>query len=140
MPTDTSENGLETRNSNLQPAPGVGLAPRGEPGLHRCGGSWLLKELCKFAPFPFRGRPGADDAESLWATTARRLSSGYSCLRPSEWSCGFSEMSNPWPGTVSMARLVSRSPLGFLGRSYSPIFVLPSTWFQRTRLPDRARM
>ena len=25
-----------------------------------------VKELCKFAPFPFGGRPGADDAESLW--------------------------------------------------------------------------
>ena len=31
MPTDTSEKGLETRICNL--APGVGLAPRGEPGL-----------------------------------------------------------------------------------------------------------
>ena len=26
---------------------------------------------------------------------------GYSCLRPSKWSCGLSEMSNPWPGTIS---------------------------------------
>ena len=34
-----------------------------------------VKERCKFAQFSLRGRPGADDAESLWATTARRLSS-----------------------------------------------------------------
>ena len=25
-----------------------------------------VKELCKFTLFPFGGRPGADDAESLW--------------------------------------------------------------------------
>ena len=27
-----------------------------------------VKELCKFAPFPFPGRPGADDAESFWGS------------------------------------------------------------------------
>ena len=27
-----------------------------------------VKELCKFAPFSFRGRRGADDAESLWGS------------------------------------------------------------------------